>query len=143
MSANATGTTAKKKSGGSGKWMLLGGCGCLFVIAGCAGLVGMIFTGVRTMMMKSDSYEVAMQALSDSQAAEDAVGAPFKPGLLFSGSVSVSNGRETCDYSFPVSGPNGTGKVYVRGECDRGECDLRTLELETRGERIDLLDNME
>lgn len=142
MNANATGTTAKSKSGG-GKWMLLGGCGCLFVVLGCAGFVGMIFTGVRTMMMRSESYEVAMQALSDSQAAEDAVGAPFEPGWFFSGSISTSNGRETADYSFPVSGPNGTGKVYVRGECDRGECDLRTLELETRGERIDLLEEVE
>ena len=127
-----------KKSGGAGKWIMLGGCGCLGTFAVCAGFVGMIFGGVRTMMMKSDSYQSAREALSESQEAEDAVGAPFEPGWLFSGSVNVSNGRETADYSFPVSGPNGSGKVYVRGECDRGECDFRTLELEAKGQRIDL-----
>lgn len=139
-SGTKNGKKSGKKSGGAGKWALLGGCGCLLVVAGCAGFVGLIFTGVRTMMMHSDSYEVAMQALSDSEAAEGAVGAPFEPGWFFSGSVSTNNGRETADYSFPVKGPNGKGKVFVRGECDRGECDLRTLELETGGERIDLLE---
>lgn len=134
MSANA------KKSGGSGKWLMLGGCGCLATLGVCVGFIGLIFGGVRTMMIKSDSYQYAREALSESQEAEDAVGAPFEPGWLFSGSVSVSNGRETADYSFPVSGPNGSGKVYVRGECDRGECDFRTLELEAKGQRIDLLE---
>lgn len=139
MNANAN----TKKSGGGKKWLMLGGCGCLFVFVGCAGFVGMIFAGVRTMMINSESYALSREALSESQEAEDAVGAPFTPGWMMSGSVSTSNGRETSDYSYKVTGPNGTGTVYVRGECDRGRCDMQTLELDAKGQRIDLLSDEE
>lgn len=130
---------ANTKKSGAGKWLVLGGCGCVLIgLLGCGGFVGLVFGGVRTMMMKSESYEQAMEALSESQEAEDAVGAPFEPGWFFTGSVNVSNGLEAADYSFPVSGPNGSGRVTVRGTCERGECDFQRLELEAKGQRYDL-----
>ncbi len=48
------------------------------------------------------------------------LGAPIEPGFFPQGRLQITNGAGFVDFHYPVSGPNGSGTVYVVGEADDG-----------------------
>ena len=72
----------------------------------------------------------------------EALGEPVEAGLLVSGSVSIEGSSGEADLAIPISGPKGSGTVFVVGARQTGEWKLSTLEVEinSSGERIDLLE---
>lgn len=135
-----------EKSGwGAGTWIACGCGGCILVILLFIGLAvggvvtvgGLTFLGIR----KSDVFEEAMQRARTNPDVVEALGEPIEAGLLISGSFQITPTSGAADFSIPVSGPKGKGKLYVVATKSAGQWEFNTLELEVEQSdlRIDLL----
>ena len=92
-------------------------------------------------MKSSGGYQEALAAARGNPAAMQALGTPIKDGWFPSGNIESSGSTGESDLSIPVSGPNGSGTLYVRATKSLGDWRLTTLVLQVKGtgERIDLL----
>jgi hypothetical protein len=121
---------------------LWGGCGCcggclvlpllLIALAGGTAFVAVARTGVL-----QDAKEIAR----NHPALQQALGEPVEVGWMMQGNINVSNDRGEADFSLPVSGPHGEGRLYVEAEKVDGEWIFRDLYAVVDGieEPIDLL----
>ena len=68
------------------------------------------------------------------------LGTPVEAGWLVSGNIETSGGSGTTDLSIPLSGPEGSGTLFLEAEKSAGEWRFSyiTLDLDEGGE-IDLL----
>lgn len=119
-----------------------------FVPTGCLALLGLglaFVAGVAyfifAMMKSADVYQDALRRAQSSPAVLQALGRPVEDGLYVAGNIQVNGPTGSADLSFPVSGPEGDGTVYVRGTKSMGEWTLEELvvRVDASGERIDLL----
>ena len=102
------------------KWAVpLGGCLSLIVIF--IMVVGSVFYGVTAALEESQPYEFALETINQ-------------------GSYTNNNGTKTADMKIPVSGPNGSGILFVQatGEDDDWTYDAIRIEIKDE-ESIDLL----
>ena len=76
--------------------------------------------GVTKLLKSNAPYKDAITAVESNPAAVAALGEPIKPGLLPSGNISINNGEGEVDLQIPVSGPNGKGKIHVKGSKPSG-----------------------
>lgn len=106
-------------------------CGCMVVFAGT----------ISTTMKSSGAYQQAVTITQESSAAKEVLGSPIKPKFWMSGSISENGASGNADLAIPVSGPHGSGKVFVVATKSGGLWDFDTLVLvlDDSGERIDLL----
>jgi Cytochrome oxidase complex assembly protein 1 len=138
-----------KKSWWSRNWIWVVPVGCLASFVACMALVVLLVLGVSGIALgtvfgaikSSDVYQQAIQELEANPAAVQALGLPVKPGLLVTGSVQVNGSTGTADLSIPISGPNGSGTLYLVARKSAGVWEFTTLQLAVKGsaERIDLL----
>lgn len=123
------------------RWLIPAGCLGLVVAAVAWGvfIVFFILAGMKT----SGVYQGAVAAVTASPRALAVLGEPIEPGWWLMGSIDVSGPSGKADVALPVSGPEGSGKLYVIGSKRAGRWTLELLELEVEGRdgRIDLLDN--
>jgi hypothetical protein len=70
------------------------------------------------------------------------LGEPIELGFWISGSINISGPTGNADFSVPLSGPKGAGRLYIVGEKSAGKWsfDLLEVEIDGRDERIDLLE---
>lgn len=135
-------TTDEKPKNWLGRnWKWLVPAGCLGLVAACAvfvlGILAIVFGAIRS----TDIYQQSINVVSSNPQVVEALGAPVKPGFLVGGSVNVNGPSGQADISIPVSGPKGSGTLYVTAEKRGGIwlfSDL-TLVVDDTGERIDLL----
>lgn len=118
----------------------VGGCclGCLLIpILAVAILGGGIFYAFRSTGVQQEALE---RARANPEAVA-ALGEPIESGWLIQGSINVSNDRGDADFSLPVSGPKGKGRIHVVAHRREGKWEYEELELrvEGRDEAIDLL----
>jgi hypothetical protein len=76
---------------------------------------------------------------------QEALGSPIEEGLLVMGNINVSGSSGHADLAIPVSGPQGSGTVYVVASKSAGRWTMLTLvvDIKATNERIDLLqDNL-
>jgi len=130
------------KSGwGPGTWIACGCGGCILLVLLAVGVVvalgGLAFFGIR----KSDVFEEAIRRARANPDVVEALGEPIEAGLLLSGSFQVTPTSGETDFSIPVSGPKGKGRLYVVATKSAGQWDFSTLELQVDDSelRIDLL----
>jgi hypothetical protein len=117
---------------GKKKW-LIGGCGCLSLIAIlCIAGGGLLF--IKYGKPVFDLMEETNNLVENSPQVQNVLGAPIELGT-----PSQSQGDEpgVLLISIPVSGPNGAGTVKYRIRFD-GKWVREELYLEFEGERIDL-----
>ena len=121
---------------------LWGGCGC------CAGcllipilLAAVLGGGVFYAFKSSGIQQEALERVRAHPEAVAALGEPIESGWLIQGSINLSGDEGTADFSLPVSGPVGEGKLYVVAHRQAGEWTFEELLLrvEGRDEPIDLL----
>ncbi len=120
------------------KWLVPAGCLGLVLAAVAWGvfIVLFVFAGMKT----SGVYQDAVAALRASPEAVAALGEPIETGWWLMGSIDVTGPSGRADIAFPVSGPEGSGRLYVVGTKSAGEWTLSRLELDAEGRgRIDLL----
>ena len=118
----------------------IGGCclGCVLLpVLFVTVLGGGAFWAFRSSGVNQEALELARA----HPEAVEALGEPIEAGWLVQGSINVSNDRGEADFSIPVSGPRGEGRLYIVAERRAGEWEYQELLLrvEGRNERIDLL----
>ncbi|MGZ5021598.1 MAG: cytochrome c oxidase assembly factor Coa1 family protein [Chthoniobacterales bacterium] len=127
------------------KWFLpVGGCGgCLFLIG--LGLIffSSIFVAVFGAMKSTDVYKTALSRAKESPEVVAALGTPIKEGFFVSGNTKADGPSGEANLSIPISGPKGSGTIYVAAEKKAGRWTYSTLEVEIDAtkERINLNDD--
>jgi len=112
----------------------------VMVAVGVAGIVGFIAL-IFGIMKSSDAYTGALAQVQASPAAAVALGSPIKDSFYVLGSISLSNSSGQADLQIPVSGPKGSGTVYVVAAKSLGSWHFNQLVLviDQTKEQIDLL----
>ncbi|MFH5806151.1 cytochrome c oxidase assembly factor 1 family protein [Alienimonas sp. DA493] len=108
----------QKRGWWSRNWMWATPVGCLTPLVLCGGCVFAVIGGVFGALKASDPYQKSLAAVRADAEVQEALGAPIEPGWLVQGNLNVTNGASSADLNYPVSGPNGSGTVYVVGEAE-------------------------
>jgi hypothetical protein len=124
----------------SRNWKWFVPVGCLSFIALIVGFVLCIVVFVFGIMKSSDVYKTALSRAQASPEVQAALGTPIKDGLVVSGNTKADGASGTADLSIPISGPKGSGTIYVIAEKKAGRWNYSTLEVEVAAtkERIDI-----
>lgn len=111
------------------------GCGCVGLIAFGILMVGGLFFGLSKILKHNDPYRDSIAAVESNPAAVAALGSPVKPGIIPLGSISTDNGAGEVNFRIRVSGPEGSGTIYVIGSKTAGATnwEYETWELDVNG----------
>ncbi len=116
-----------------------GCCGCLVFLLTTGLIVGITFF-VFSRIKESDVYQEALAVAQTSEASVQALGEPVEAGWWITGSVETSGTSGFADFAFPVSGPDGSGTLYVVAVKSAGLWELQRVDLDVEGgERVPLL----
>ena len=124
------------------KWALP--VGCLLPIVLCGGgflaLVFLIFGAVTGSIKASDAYMEGMARARANPEVVAALGDPIESGFWITGNISVEGPSGNVDVSIPISGPKGSGTLYVVGTRSAGRWQYSTMEVEIPGRptRVDV-----
>lgn len=126
----------------------LKGAGCLIVIIGlggalaCGGFVFGLFTLITGAIKSSEPYKHGVAQAQSLPAVQQALGEPIEPGWLITGSINISGNDGECDIVVPLSGPEGSGQLYVKADKRAGKWSYDVLEvhLDSTDETIPLAD---
>jgi hypothetical protein len=113
-------------------------------IALFAGFIALIVTIVFGMMKSSHAYKEALAMARADLHVQEALGSPIKEGLLVMGNINVNGSSGHADLAIPVSGPKGSGTIYVvASKSAAGQWTISRLVVDVKAtnERIDLLAN--
>jgi hypothetical protein len=119
-----------------------GTCGCCL---GCVVLplvlVALLGGGLAFTLWQTGVVQEAGERAKASPALLEALGEPVEVGFLMQGEVNVDDEGGRADFSLPVSGPRGEGRLHVRAEREAGEWVFSELYAVVEGRRdpIDLL----
>jgi hypothetical protein len=132
-----------RREGSVSPWVWAGaGCclGCVVLPVALALIVGALGFGAMGAMMHSDVVDDAVARAAADRRVVEALGEPLVKGWLVQGSMEVAGGTGSADLAIPVSGPNGSGKLYLVARKQAGEWayERLALEVEATGERIEL-----
>lgn len=121
------------------KWVIPLG-GCLTVIVIFIIFIGSIFYGVTTVLEESQPYEYALEKINQDDEITNELGTPIEKDGIISSDYKYFNGKKTAKLSVPVSGPKGSGILFVEasGEDDNWTYDVIRIEIKDN-ENIDLL----
>lgn len=97
-----------------------------------------MFTVISKALKSNDPFKDSIAAVQTNAEAVEALGEPIKPGLIPSGSISVENATGTVNFSIPVKGPKGSGRITVIGTKAGGVWSYETWQLKVTG-REDLI----
>ena len=104
----------------------------------------LIVTIVFGMMKSSHAYKEALAMARADLYVNEALGSPIKEGLLVMGNINVNGSSGHADLAIPVSGPEGSGTIYVAAsKSAAGQWTILRLVVDVKAtnERIDLLAN--
>jgi len=135
-------TPSQKKGGISRKWIWLVvavlavmGFGCI----GCAGLTGAGVYGIFSLLKSNPAYKEALQLVENDSRAQAMLGTPIEAGWFVNGEVHESGPSGSAEFSIPVSGPKGSGRVDVVARKVNGEWIITLLQLVMDGSHERLL----
>ncbi|MGB7536975.1 MAG: cytochrome c oxidase assembly factor Coa1 family protein [Anaerolineales bacterium] len=101
-------------------------CLCVTAVAGIAG-IGLL--GAVSVIKASPVYQEALQTVQNDSRAQEMLGTPITAGWMITGEISESGPTGTADFSIPVSGPKGSGRVDVVAKKVNGEWTITLLQL--------------
>jgi hypothetical protein len=122
-------------------WFWVVPAGCLIPVVLCGGFVALIVAVVFGAIKSSAPYTESLAVVQRHPHAHELLGAPIEPGFFVTGSINVSGSSGDADIAYSVSGPKGSGTVYVVAEKTAGEWEFKTLALNAGewGKRFNLL----
>ncbi len=117
---------------------------CLGSVVLFAGFIVLILTIVFGMMKSSDAYKDALAMARANPYVQDALGSPIEAGLLVAGNINISDSSGYADLAFPVSGPDGSGTIYVVASKSAGQWTFLKLVvgIQATNESIDLIEGL-
>jgi hypothetical protein len=103
--------------------------------------VFVLMSFVFGMMKSSDAYSQALTRAKANPAVIEALGSPIKDGYFTSGSINETGPSGTAELSIPISGPKGSGTIFLEAHKSAGEWSFTKLvvEIDKSNQRIDLL----
>ena len=136
--------TSQEKSWWQKNWLWAVGGGCLvsLLFLMCfGGFFAMIFSTATGTFKSSEVYQQAMQMATTNPQVVQALGEPIEPGFMPSGSINISGPSGNADLAIPISGPQGSGTIYLVATKEAGRWNFSLLEVEIKeqSERINLL----
>jgi len=127
----------------SRNWKWFVPTGCLGFLALIAVFVGCILVFVFSVMKSTDVYKTAIARAKASSEVQAALGTPIKEGFFVGGSQHVNPASGDANLSIPISGPKGSGTIYVEAKKSAGHWQYSTLvvEIDATKKRIDINDD--
>jgi Cytochrome oxidase complex assembly protein 1 len=102
--------------------------------------VGGLFSIIVVALRSSEPYQHAVQTATHDPRVATELGAPVKPGWLFSGSIQTSGPSGSADIAVSLRGSARKGTLYVVARKSAGRWTYQTLELRAAGQPdLDLL----
>jgi hypothetical protein len=95
----------------------------------CACCVGAGLYGFVSLMKSTPAFTDGLALVQVDPRAQQLLGTPINAGLFVSGEISESGATGTAEISFPVSGPKGSGTVYVTAKKVEGDWIITRLVL--------------
>jgi hypothetical protein len=94
-------------------------------------------------MKSTEVYKGALARAEANSAVIEALGSPITERFLISGNPNVNGASGEANLSIPISGPKGTGTIYVAANKSLGRWNYSGLmvEITKTRQRIDLLQN--
>ena len=132
-----------RREGSVSPWVWGGaGCclGCVVLPLAVALLAGVVGFGAMGAMMHSNVVDDAVARAAADPRVVEALGEPLGKGWLIQGSMEVTGASGNADLAVPLSGPGGSGTLYLVARKRAGEWRYERLSLEVKatGERIEL-----
>src|SRR3954447_15527694 len=108
-----------RRSWWSRNWKWAVPVGCLGSLAVCGGGITIfffvIYGAITGAIKSSDAYEQGMAAARANQEVVAALGQPIESGFWVSGNIDVNGSSGNVEVSIPISGPKGSGTLYIVG----------------------------
>ncbi len=101
--------------------------------------VGGTFCLTFSLIGHSEVVTLAMQEAQKNPALVEKLGHPIERGFLIFGRMNTDSDDGYARVSIPISGPKGSGKLYLHARKRAGEWTFRTLTAHVNGEEINLL----
>ncbi len=116
--------------------------GCLVTLAILAGGIAVVIHLAFSMLKNSEPYAFALELAQENPEVQAALGTPIEAGYLATGRIDLENDTGEAAINIPISGPIGSGIIYLEGEKIDGKWTYTTLvvELDETLERIRLAD---
>lgn len=116
-------------------WAIWGAVAWAAVIA----LFAAFFFSFAAAMKSSEAYQLGVATVRANAEAIEALGVPIEAGIPM-GTINISGPDGAASLAFSVSGPKGSGTVYLEAVKSLGKWKLGPIELEVDGrkDRIDL-----
>ncbi len=92
---------------------LVGG-GCLLLLLGSVAICGGGIFFAEMAMKKSIPYNRGLEAAAGSEEVKAAFGSAPEAGFFVQGKISTSNGKAQADFTIPLHGAKGDGKLTIR-----------------------------
>jgi hypothetical protein len=117
--------------------------GCLkWLVLGIVAIIAIVVVGIGSVffaLRNSDAAHMAIERASANPLVTSALGSPLSTGWIVSGSIKVSGPTGNVDIAVPISGPRGSGTVYIRGKKEAGRWLYDQIEADIGdAKRIDL-----
>ena len=125
------------------KWFVPTGCLTLLLLGALlvALLVGLGLKGMSGLFAGSEPVKHSIQLAEADPGVVAALGKPLKAGMMIQGSMQTNNDDGSADLSLPITGPKGSGKLYLKAERSAGRWTYSLIEIAVDGsdQRFDLL----
>jgi hypothetical protein len=135
-------TKAVKKGWFGRNWKWVVPIGCFGMIGAFVAAIGLIMY-LALGMIKSD--EVYKQALDKAKSDEEVVsfiGQPISDGFMPKGSINTTTNGGSADLQIPISGPKGSGTIFVEAQKANGEWEFKSLLVAVEGKDGDKTINL-
>lgn len=122
-------------------WKVIVPAGCLsLIVAAALALAGIVYVAMSA-LKSSEVYQGALKVAQAHPEAVGRLGEPIEDGWLVKGSVNYDAAGGAADFEIPLSGPKGSGTLFVRATRPDGDWMYERLDLSVAGaETVSLLD---
>ena len=125
------------------KWAVpVGGCFTLIIVAVIA--IGSLFYGVTNAIEDSQPYEFALEKINADEDLVNALGTPIEKDGIVSGSWNYINGKKSAKMTIPISGPKGSGMLFVEATGEDQDWTYHVIRVEIEdSETFDIIEEPE
>ncbi len=115
---------------------------CLASLVVLIGFIALIMSFVFGAMKSSDAFKQALTMAKSNPKIESVLGSPIQEGYFITGSIKVYGASGDAQMAIPISGPKGSGTIYLEATKSAGEWSYSKLvvQIEQTNELIDILD---